>query len=62
MVQSDSMYLQLGQKGGLNNNANYHSFLVLAESVNWSSSIIVPLNIRMMTNKTGISNKDIITL
>lgn len=51
-----------GQKGGLILNANYRSFLVLVESVDWSSPIIVPLNIRMITNKAGISNKDAIIL
>jgi hypothetical protein len=51
-----------GQKGGLNSNANYRSFLVLADSVDWSSPTIVPLNIRTMTNKAGISNKDAIIL
>ena len=51
-----------GQKGGLNNNANYRSFLVLAESVGWSPPIIELLNIRMITIKAGISNNDVIIL
>ena len=41
---------------------SHHSFLMLAESVDWSSPIIVPLNIRMITNIAGISNKDTIIL
>ena len=40
----------------------HHSFLVLAESVDWSSPTIVPLNIRTVTIKAGISNKDDIIL
>ena len=40
----------------------HHSFLVLAESVGWSSPTIIPLNIRIITNKAGISNKDAIIL
>jgi hypothetical protein len=51
-----------GQKGGLIRNANYRSFLVLAESVGWSPPIIEPLNIRMITIKAGISNNDVIIL
>jgi hypothetical protein len=51
-----------GQKGGLNSNANYCSFLVLVESVGWSPPIIELLNIRMITIKAGISNNDVIIL
>ena len=40
----------------------HHSSLVLAESVGWSTSTNIPLNIRITTIKAGISNKDTIIL
>ena len=41
---------------------SHHSFLVIDESVGWSPPTIDPLNIRMITNIAGISNKNAIIL
>ena len=35
----------------------HHSFLVLAESVGWSTPTIIPLNIRIITIIAGITIK-----